>query len=228
MTPGPLATSQATVATTEAGRSPESIDRILIAACGAIWLVWLAASSIATVALVNLGRGQRAGAGAQPSSWLLYSIIGVSALTIIVAVPLLLRARRTTAGAVLADAAAEPSESAVLTPVRRVAEAPTEKMRVFGTAVDPAQRPEPELSRAFSPAREVVNRLWLRGTAAILSVIGLALIAVEAATYLLADERDTGAWVALGVAAVLTVAMPAVLVAFHRRLGEAADGVPGD
>ena len=79
-----------------------------------------------------------------------------------------------------------------------------------------------------SPAREVVNRLWLRGTASILSVIGLALIAVEAATYLLADERDTGAWVALGVAAVLTVAMAAVLVAFYRRLDEAVDGVPGD
>jgi hypothetical protein len=98
-------------------------------------------------------------------------------------------------------------------------------MRVFGTAVDPAQRREPVPSPAASPAVGMVNRLWLRGTASILSVLGLALIAVEAATYLLADERDTGAWVALGVAAVLTVAMPAVLVAFQRRFDDLDDDV---
>ena len=47
--------------------------------------------------------------------------------------------------------------------------------------------------------------------------MGLALTAVEVATYLLAVASDTAAWVALGLAGVVTVAMPAVLV-FHQRM----------
>ena len=74
--------------------SPETVDRLLVGVCGAIWLVLLAVSVIATVALIQLGRGHT-GTREEHSSWLLYSIIVVSALIIIGAIPLLLRARRT-------------------------------------------------------------------------------------------------------------------------------------
>jgi thiamine monophosphate kinase len=55
--------------------------------------------------------------------------------------------------------------------------------------------------------------------------MGLALIAVATATYLLANASDTAAWAALGTAAVITVAMPAILVAFQSKLAETVDEV---
>jgi len=221
-------------------RSPESIDRFMVAVCGAIWLVLLAMSVVATVALVQLGRGRDAGPDGQPS-WLLYSIIAVSALIIAGAIPLLLRARRTaladpgstgsdpggvvgsgvSASGVSGSGVADPG------PVLPV-EAPTEKLRVFGTAVDPYAR---EAAPAPAPVSRVpaavVDRLWLRGTTLLLGAMGLALTAVATATYLLTAGNDTGTWVALGTAAAITVAMPAILVAFARRLSEATDAVEG-
>jgi hypothetical protein len=103
-------------------------------------------------------------------------------------------------------------------------EAPTEKLRVFGTAVDPyAREAAPEPAAVSRVPAAVVDRLWLRGTTSLLGAMGLALTAVATATYLLATGSDTGTWVALGTAAVITVAMPAVLVAFARRLSDATD-----
>ena len=145
------------------------------------------------------------------SSWLLYSIIAVSALIIIGAIPLLLRARRS-AGVETGD-----SESAaeVRAPVPAV-EAPTEKIRVFG--VDPYAERVPEVARTAPVVPSgVLDRLWLRGTTSLLTAMGLALTAVAVATYLLAVAKDTGAWAGLGVAGVITIAMPAVLV-FHQRM----------
>ncbi len=51
-----------------------------------------------------------------------------------------------------------------------------------------------------------------------MGAIGLALIGVSLATYLLAAANETGAWVALGVAAVITVAMPVIPVFYLRQL----------
>jgi hypothetical protein len=196
-----------------AGRSPDTVDRILVGVCGAIWLVLLAATVIATVALVKLGSGQ-AGEADKQSSWLLYSIIVVSAVIIVGAIPLLIRARR-----------AAQTEPPVDLPVSdapvRVPDAPTEKLRVFG--VDPAARRQPDPSREARIPAALVERLWLRGTTSLLTAMGLALTAVAVATYLLAVSSDTAAWAALGVAGVITVAMPAVLVMFQRKLGEAAE-----
>ena len=216
-------------------RSPESIDRFMVAVCGAIWLVLLAMSVVATVALVQLGRGRDAGPDGQPS-WLLYSIIAVSALIIAGAIPLLLRARRTA----LADPGSTGSDPDGVSgsgvsgsgvadpgPVLPV-EAPTEKLRVFGTAVDPyAREAAPEPAAVSRVPAGVVDRLWLRGTASLLGAMGLALTAVATATYLLATGSDTGTWVALGTAGAITVAMPAVLVAFARRLSDAIDAAAG-
>jgi hypothetical protein len=221
-------------------RSPESIDRFMVAVCGAIWLVLLAMSVVATVALVQLGRGRDAGPDGQPS-WLLYSIIAVSALIIAGAIPLLLRARRTAladpgstgsdpdgvSGSGVAGSGVSGSGVADPGPVLPV-EAPTEKLRVFGTAVDPyAREAAPEPAAVSRVPASVVDRLWLRGTASLLGAMGLALTAVATATYLLATGSDTGTWVALSTAAVITVAMPAVLVAFARRLSDATDAAAG-
>ena len=221
-------------------RSPESIDRFMVAVCGAIWLVLLAMSVVATVALVQLGRGRDAGPDGQPS-WLLYSIIAVSALIIAGAIPLLLRARRTAladpgstgsdpdgvSGSGVSGSGVSGSGVADPGPVLPV-EAPTEKLRVFGTAVDPyAREAAPEPAAVSRVPAGVVDRLWLRGTASLLGAMGLALTAVATATYLLATGSDTGTWVALGTAGAITVAMPAVLVAFARRLSDAIEAAAG-
>ncbi|MGV0590359.1 DUF2561 family protein, partial [Mycolicibacterium elephantis] len=87
----------------------DQIDRILLGACAAIWLIALGTGVAATVALVNLGRGHAEPAGDSGTPWVLYVIIAVSALVIAGAVPLLLRARReASAEARPATPAAEP------------------------------------------------------------------------------------------------------------------------
>lgn len=198
--------------------SPETVDRVMVGVCGAIWLVLLAVSVIATVALIHLGRGPDGGAQEQ-STWVLYSVIAVSALIIAGAIPLLMRARR---GA-LAEPSVAAEEAVVSAPVRPV-EAPTEKFRVFGTAIDPYAGPADTATAQVSRVpTAAIDRLWLRGTASLLAAIGLALIAVATGTYLLATGNDTAAWIALGTAAVITVAMPTILVAFQRLVAVAAD-----
>lgn len=202
--------------TTATGRSPDMVDRLLVGVCGAIWLVSLAAWVVATVALVRLASGHPSGSG-RHSSWLLYSIIAVSALIIIGAIPLLLRARR--------NAVAEPVDAAIPAEVRapaRPVDAPTEKLRVFG--VDPYAERQAEVAEATQPVpTAVLDRLFLRGTVSLLSAMGLALTAVAVATYLLAVDNDTAAWVALGLAGVVTIAMPAVLVLHQRMLAEVVE-----
>lgn len=206
-------------------RSPETVDRLLVGVCGAIWLVLLAVSAIAVVALVQLGSGHQG--GRSQSSWLLYTIIVISGLVIIAAIPLLIRARK-----MAAAAAAEQTSGSGSTenPARvpdplptspRVAEAPTEKLRVFGASVDPYAR-KPAHARPVSRISVVVERIFLRGTTSLVGAMGLALTAVATATYLLAVHTDTAAWVALGVGGVITAGMVAILISFQRRLANAA------
>ena len=234
----------------DGSRPPETVDRLMVGVCGAIWLVWLVVFVIATVACVNLGRG---GGGGENSPWLLYTIIAVSGLTILGAIPLLLRARRdaltdrsttdrsttdrsttarsttgrsTTARSTTARSTTEPvapaAEAGAL-PVRPpAAEAPTEKIRIFGTAVDPAGRqPNLQESLGVSPRNDEVERQWLRGTVSLLSAIGLGWTASAVATYLLAVGSESAAIVALVAAGVATAAIPALLVVFSRRLNSA-------
>ena len=194
-------------------RPPETVDRLMAGVCGAIWLVWLVVAVIATVALVNLGRG-RDGAP-RDSSWLLYTVIAVSAVTIAAAIPLLLRARRD-AMAERGPAGPAPAAEQV---ARQAAEAPTEKIRIFGTAIDPSgPEPQPPAAQGVSGQTGELDRHWLRATLSILGAIGLGWTAVAVATYLLAVDSGTAATVALGIAAAFTAAIPAVVVAFSRRL----------
>lgn len=214
-------------------RSPETVDRLLVGVCGAIWLVLLAVSVIAIVALVDMSRGHTTGGDGSRTPWLLYSIIIVSALIIVGAVPLLIRARRTA----LADAQLSSGTSAAAAPPPRPApapgrpaEAPTEKLKVFGSTVDPYERYQPDFAQSSAsrradpliPATEL-DRLWLRCTVMLAGAIGLALVGVATATYLLAVESDTAAWVGLGLAAVITVAMPAIPVTYLRQLHGAVE-----
>jgi len=159
-------------------RSPEAVDRAMVAVCGAIWLVMLGMSVVATVALVQLGRGRDADPGGQ-SSWLLYSVIAVSALIIAGAIPLLLRARRTAladsgAGAESGSGASDSGPGAADPGPVLPIEAPTEKLRVFGTAVDPYAREAAPATVSRVPAA-VVDRLWLRGTTSLLGAMGVSL-----------------------------------------------------
>lgn len=205
------------------GRSPEGVDRLMVGACAAIWLVLLVVSVIAVVALVNLGRGHRG--LPESSSGLLYAIIGVSAVIIIGAVALLLRARRD------AQQREEEQTTPAPTPAETRAEAPkptdrpqtearTEKIRVFGSVVDPSVRPLPESSPVPSARSGAVDRVWLRGTVSIAAAVGLALIGVASAAHQLAVGHSTAAIVALAVAGLVTLAMPAVLIIAGRKLSE--------
>ncbi len=204
------------------GRSPGATERILVGACGVIWLAALAMGVTATVAFVRLANGE-AGGGEQRSSWLLYTIIVVSALIIAGAIPLLLRARR---GAVAQSLPAESRTPLVQQPRRpiRPPDASTEKIRVFGVDPDAQRRIETSREVVAVPSA-VLDRLLLRGTVALLGTMGLAMIAVSAGSYLLASGRDDSAWIALGVAGVVTVAMPALVSFLQRQLAEAVEAV---
>lgn len=209
-----------TAAADEDRRSPEVVDRLFVGISGAIWLVLLAVGVIATIALVGLGRGN-ARDGAPHSPWVLYTIIAISSVTLIGAIPLLIRARRT-AFATPLDRADTPDPSAAVAPAASAApvDAPTEKLRVFGSVVDrPSARvrdPEspPPVSRVSTAT---VDRILLRCASGLWAAMGLALIGVATATYLLAVGSDTAAWIALGVAGAVTVGMPVIAVFFQRE-----------
>src|ERR1700734_4206166 len=76
--------------------TPTTADRIVIGSCVAIWLALVGMSVAALVALMDLGRGFHEAKGNPHTSSVLYAIIIISALIILAAIPMLLRARRTT------------------------------------------------------------------------------------------------------------------------------------
>ncbi|OBG21071.1 hypothetical protein A5765_22135 [Mycolicibacterium celeriflavum] len=188
-------------------------DRILLGSCAAIWLVALGAGVAATVALVDLGRGHAESSGDAGTPWLLYTVIGISAVVIIGAVPLLLRARR--------EALAEPPQatrSATAAGQSRPTDATsaTEKLRPAGAraGVDPqsayaAPRPLRTLEAPESGSA-AVDLLWLRCAVVIACAIGVAMVAIGVATYLMAVDSNVAAWVFYVLTALVTLAMPVV------------------
>lgn len=188
------------------GYSPELVDRILLGVCAAIWLALLGMGVAATVALVDLGRGFHQPAETSHTG-LLYIVIGVSALVILAAIPVLLRARQAGAArpsAVLGAHAAPPA--------RRSGPLP---QRGFDA---PGRRAATE--RAALPNQAQVDRVLLRGITVLAGALGGALTVVALATYLMAIGQDTGSWVAYGVAGAITVAMPVIPWLYLRKLGE--------
>ena len=201
---------------TDAAGELDRVDRILLGACAAIWLAALGAGVAAVVALVDLGGGRPESSGDSDTPWLLYTVIGVSAAVIVGAVPLLLRARRTA----LADSPPTPARPAVAqaqpNPPVRGTEAATQKLRVPGTAAEPVtSRPGYPVARAVSapaadPSVAAVDQLWLRCAVVIVCAIGIAVVAVGLATYLMAVDSNTAAWVFYVQAGVITLGMPAI------------------
>jgi hypothetical protein len=210
--------------------SPDTLDRALVGVCVVIWLAFIGVSVAATVVLVHMGTGGHSQDTTSHTPWPLYLVIGVSAVIIVGAIPLLVRARRTALGESTRGPAKMPA------PVRRPAggaagaplpgtEVPTEKLRVFGSIADPIERgsasfraPESRRRLAGGLSEEIVDRLWLRATAVIAGAIGAAMLAVAAATYLMGVDKDDPAWAAYGVAAVITVAMPVIPWLYLRQL----------
>jgi Protein of unknown function (DUF2561) len=176
---------------------PDVIDRILVGACAAIWLVFLGVSVAAAVALVDLGRGFHKMAGNSHTTWVLYVVIIVSALIIAGAIPVLLRARRMANTDPAVTTGRGRPQVRLMAPARTVAERPRQQ-RVQ------AAEPEPTWSGA------AVDRVWLRGTVVLIGTMGAALIAVAVATYLMAVGHDGPSWVVYGLAGVVTAAMPIV------------------
>jgi hypothetical protein len=185
----------------------QNLNRILLGVCAAAWLAALGAGVAAGVALSELGRTESAAATGGDTPWLLYAVIGVSAVVIVGAVPLLLRARR--------SAVDEPAP-VILPRDRRatgVSEPATERIRAVGTLAQPAQR---RLSADHPVAAG--DELWLQCALVLGIAMGLALVAIGAATYLMAVDTDTVVWVLYGVAAVVTLAMPVATWWYLRRL----------
>lgn len=191
--------------------SPSATDRIFVGVCAGVWLVLLGVSVAAVVALVDLGRGftTRSTSGGQHTPVVLYVVIGVSALVIAGAIPVLLRARRTTQARSVAQVG-RPARRVGLQPSRPGYSAPRSATGEAATEQLTTQRPAGGLSEAE------VNRIWLRGTAGLLAVMGVALIAVAAATYLMAVGQSGLAWAGFGLAGAITATMP-VFVWWHLR-----------
>ncbi|KKC02733.1 hypothetical protein AWC17_02345 [Mycobacterium nebraskense] len=194
--------------------SPDVIDRILIGACAAIWLVLLGVSVAAAVALADLGRGfHKAASSTHTTSWVLYAVIIVSALIIAGAIPMLLRARRMAQTEPAARGMTAPNRP----PVRLMSQVPrTAAERARQPRVQaPAQADESEWSG------EAVDRAWLRGTVLLMGAMGAALVAVATATYLMAVGHDGASWVAYGVAGAVTAGMPVIEWLHVRQLRRA-------
>lgn len=196
-------------------------DRILLGSCAVIWLAALGAGVAATVALVDLAHGPTQ-SGDSGTPWFLYTVIGVSAVVIIAAVPLLLRARR--AGSDASTGSPEPpppsGESPEPPAPARGPDAPTEKFRA-ATATAAAGDPPPRLLRTETPepVSPVVEQTYLRFGVTMLAAMGVATLLTGIATYLMAVDTETIAWVLYGVAGVVTVGMGAVVWYFLRELG---------
>jgi hypothetical protein len=185
---------------------PDVIDRIMVGACAAVWLVLLGVSVAAAVALADLGRGFHKTAGNSHTTWVLYAVIIVSALIIAGAIPALVRARRMSP----ADSARSVPGQA-RPPVRLMSPAPrTAAERARQQRVAQAADPEGEWSGA------AVDRVWLRGTVVLTGTMGAALIAAATATYLMAVGHDGPSWVGYALAGIVTAAMP-VLEWLHVR-----------
>jgi hypothetical protein len=179
---------------------PEVIDRILVGACAAIWLVLLGVSVAAAVALADLGRGFHRMAGSSHTTWVLYAVIIISALIIAGAIPVLLRARRMAQ----ADRAVPSARVPGRPPLRPGA--PTARTLAERARAHPVQAAQP----AAEWSGAAVDRVWLRGTVILAGTMGAALIAVAAATYLMAVGHDGPSWVGYVLAGLVTAAMPVV------------------
>jgi hypothetical protein len=204
----------------------DNTDRILLAVCAAVWLAVLGSAVAATVALVDLGSRHQESSSESGTPWLLYGVIGVSALVIIGAIPLLIRARRSALDDPRGNVGGGRQAPARTQAAPRAPEPRTQNLR---TAAAPAARQRggysaaPSISTFDAGLPPAVDRVWLRFAVVIALAIGVALLAIGIATYLMAAGHDTFAWAAYVVAGLVTLAMPVAPVIYLRQLHEVVD-----
>ncbi len=207
----------------------DNVDRILLAACAVIWLAALGSAVAATVALVDLGNGHQESSSDSGTPWLLYGVIAVSALVIVGAIPLLVRARRAANDDPRESGGAGRPNPVRTQPSTRASDPRTQKLRAPQQTPGAPVRPRsgysssPAISTFDASLPPAVDRLWMRCAVVIASAMGLALLAIGIATYLMAANHDTFAWAAYVVAGLVTLAMPAAPWIFLRQLHELVD-----
>ncbi|ORB66276.1 DUF2561 family protein [Mycolicibacterium tusciae] len=206
-------------------------DRILLGACAVIWLVALGTAVAAVVALVDLGSSQQESADSSGTPWLLYVVIAVSAAVIIGAVPLLIRARRDA----MSDAPEPPARDASRpAPGRedlgRGDATRSERLRISGAPVGRIHN-GPGYAAAVThstslpaPLVAAIDQVWLRCAVLIACAVGIAMVVIGVATYLMAIESDTAAWVFFVLSGLVTLAMPAIPWFYLRELRALLDG----
>lgn len=193
---------------------PENLERILLAACAVIWLAALGAAVAATVALVDMdsGRGTvRAGlseASGSDTPWVLYTVIGISAAVIVVAIPLLVRARQQNGHRSTGDLA--PSGGSVADDIAAIPPRAARRRQAESTA-DSAGR-----GAAALPA--VIDQVYARCGLSIACAVGAGTFAVGVATYLTASASGSAAAAFYIITGIITVAMPVLPWFFLREL----------
>lgn len=191
--------------------APDRTDRILIIAAIALWLAALGAGVAAVVALVDLASAHSVGTAKSDTPWLLYTVIGVSALVIIGAIPLLLKARQSASVSPVrgdsSDVGARPSETSSV----------AQRLQPFGAPVLRRYSTPPAGHRVGFPTAAVVQ-IWLRCTATVAAAMGAAATAIGVATYLMASGHDTAAWIVYAVAGLITAGMTVVPWTYLRQL----------
>lgn len=199
--------------------NPDVIDRVMIGTCAAIWLVLIGVSVAASVALFDLGRGFHKMARTPHTTWVLYAVIIVSALVIAGAIPVLLRARRSTQVEPVVRSRALQGRNPTRQPIA-VGARPASR-----AATDPARRDHVKAYGALDEwSGEAVDRLWLRGTVALTGAIGTALTGVALATYLMAAGHDGASWASYGFAGLVTAGMPVIEWFYVRQLRQGHAG----
>ena len=190
--------------------TPDRTDRILVVVAIALWLTALGAGVAAVVALVDLANAHTVGAEKSDTPWLLYTVIGVSALVIVGAIPLLLKARQS---AVASAPVRSPDDGA------RSGGAPSvaQRLQPFGAPVLRRYSTPPAGHRVGFPTA-AVEQIWLRCTASIAAAMGAAATGIGVATYLMASGHDTASWIVYAVAGVITLGMVAAPLTFLRQL----------
>lgn len=195
--------------------APATADRILVGSCAAVWLALVGMTVAAMVALMDLSRGFHDSRGNPHTSSVLYAVIVISALVILAAIPMLLRARHTTRDGPVGRSAATSARTVSRQPIRSgnasmtVAHGgPTERLASLRPALPNA----------------AVDRFWLRGTAALLGTMGAALLAAATATYLMAIGHDALSWTSYGIAGFVTLLMPLVTWRQLRQLRRSLAG----
>jgi hypothetical protein len=85
-------------------------------------------------------------------------------------------------------------------------------------AAGPGYPTREAISPEPSPLAAAVDQLWLRCAVIIAIAMGVAVVAIGIATYLMAVDHDAVAWVFYVLAGLVTAAMPAIPWFYLRQL----------